>query len=242
MPDVIASNLAAVRAEIAAACQGAGRDPATVRLIAVTKSQGPEVLPRLAAAGVLDYGENRVDHLELMVANAPAGARFHAIGRIQGRQLADTVRLAQCLHSLCDPGHVDRFAKAIAAAGFTAERRYPVFVQVNTSGESAKAGLPPDALPAMLDRLRAIPACVVEGLMTMAPDLAGNADESGVRRCFAACRELAARHGLKRLSMGMSGDFALAVAEGATEIRVGTRLFVPSGSPSVDPSDGGTSA
>ncbi len=229
MPDAVAvnlaSNLAAVRSEIAAACQRTGRDPTTVRLIAVTKSQGPEVLPHLAAAGVVDCGENRIDHLEMMAANAPAGLRFHAIGRIQGRQLADTVRLAQCLHSLCDPGHVDRFAKAIAAAGYTIERRYPVFVQVNTSGEAAKAGLEPDALPAVLDRLRSIPACSVEGLMTMAPDFSENADEASVRRCFAACRELAGRHGLKRLSMGMSGDFALAIAEGATEIRVGTRLF-----------------
>ena len=226
MPDPIANNLAAVRAEIATACRRAGRDPATVRLIAVTKSQGPEVLSRLAAAGVMDCGENRIEHLEMMAKLAPADMRFHAIGRIQGRQLGDTVRLAGCLHSLCDPGHVDRFARAIQQAGHDADRPYPVFIQVNTSGEAAKAGLEPDALPAVLDRLRAIPACSVEGLMTMAPER-DQVDESMVRNCFAGCRELAFRHGLQRLSMGMSGDFALAIAEGATEIRVGTRLFTP---------------
>jgi pyridoxal phosphate enzyme (YggS family) len=216
--------IARVQAAIAAACRDAGRDPATVRLIAVTKSQEPPVLAALMACGIADFGENRLDHLAAMRAAAPPGARFHAIGRVQGRQLQELVAHCAELHSLCDPGHLDRFARSLAEAGFTATHCFPVYVQVNTSGEASKAGLQPDALPAFLDRLRAIVGCRVQGLMTMAPDVAGT-DPATVRRCFARCRALADRHGLTRLSMGMSSDFALAIAEGATDVRIGSLLF-----------------
>jgi uncharacterized pyridoxal phosphate-containing UPF0001 family protein len=219
----IAANLAAVRAEIAAACATAGRDPASVRLIAVSKAQGPEVLAPLAAAGVAVCGENRTDHLEVMRAAAPAGLDFHFIGRVQGRQLGEVVRLAGCLHSLCDPGHVERLEKAVQQ--YRPAGGYPVFVQANTSGEAAKAGLPGDQLGPFLDRLRRSSWVRPVGLMTMAPDLDGVATEQQVRDCFAACRLLAQRHGLERLSMGMSGDFAIAIAEGATDVRIGSRLF-----------------
>src|SRR3954470_15049476 len=98
----IRDNVAAVRAEIAAACARAGRDPSGVRLIAVTKSQGPEVLPALIAEGVRDFGENRVEDLTAMAAAAPAGSTFHHLGRLQSRQLADIVSHAVSVHGLCD--------------------------------------------------------------------------------------------------------------------------------------------
>ncbi len=142
----IAANVAAVRAEIATACAHAGRDPASVRLIAVTKSQGPEVLAALAAAGLTDFGENRLDHLALMLPHAPAGARFHAIGRVQGRQLAGIAADCAALHSLCAPEHIARLSRACAAVG----RRLPVFIQVNAAGEASKAGLAPADVPAFL--------------------------------------------------------------------------------------------
>jgi pyridoxal phosphate enzyme (YggS family) len=221
----LAANVAAVRAEIAAACVRAGRDPAQVRLIAVTKEREPDVLPALLAAGVLDVGENRVEHHAMMRAAAPAGLRFHAIGRIQGRQLVKLAPISDCLHSLCDPGHVPRLAQAVAQR--EGGSSFPVFIQVNTSGETSKAGVVPADLPRLLDLVRAQPSLAVVGLMTMAPlDVEVTGDAIGrVRRCFADLRELTSRHGLPRLSMGMSQDFPIAIEEGATDVRIGTRLF-----------------
>lgn len=213
----IAANVAAVRREIAAACARAGRDPAAVRLIAVTKAQGPEVLAPLAAAGVRDVGENRLEHHEAM-RSAAAGLDlgFHAIGRVQGRQLAKLAPLSACLHSLCEIDHVGRLARACTG------RRFPVLLQVNASGEAAKAGVEPDALADLLAAVRGEPALEAVGLMTMAPE---GAAEGDLRACFRRLRGLAEAHGLPRLSMGMSQDFAVAVEEGATEVRIGTRLF-----------------
>lgn len=217
----IADNVAAVRAEIAAACTRAGRDPAGVRLIAVTKSQGPEVLPALAACGVLDVGENRLDHHQLMLSQAPAGLRIHAIGRVQGRQLPKLAPISACLHGLCDLDHIRRLGQAAAGLG----RRLPVFLQVNTSGEAAKAGLTAEQLPAAIAAVAGQPALELLGLMTMAPEREEGASEADIRACFAGARRLAERHGLARLSMGMSQDFAWAIEEGATDVRIGTRLF-----------------
>ncbi|GDY11921.1 YggS family pyridoxal phosphate enzyme [Planctomycetota bacterium] len=225
----IARSIAAVRAEIAAACQRSGRDPAGIRLIAVTKSQDQSVLPALAAAGITDFGENRVDHLALMagaaLASAP-GLRFHHIGRVQGRQFPDILRWAGCLHGLCEVEHLPRLARAAAAAGYGPNRPFPVFIQVNTSGEISKAGLGPAALESFLDLARRITTLHIEGLMTMAPEAEGGVASDTIRSCFVRCRELAKTHGLPRLSMGMSGDFIAAVEEGATDLRIGTRLFV----------------
>lgn len=217
----IAEQVDAVRAEIATICNRVGRDPAQVRLIAVTKSQGPAVLPALAACGVLDVGENRLDHQQEMMAAAPAGMRFHAIGRLQGRQLPKLAAASFCLHGLCDLDHIRRLGQAVAILG----RRLPIFLQVNTSGEASKAGLDGDHLPAAIDLVARFPGLDLQGLMTMAPEHEEGASESAIRSCFAAARALAERHHLPRLSMGMSQDFAWAVAEGATDIRIGTRLF-----------------
>lgn len=217
----IADNLTEVRAEIATACARCGRDPSTVAVVAVTKTQEPSVLAALRAAGVCDFGENRPEHLELMRTASVPGDRWHYIGRVQGRQLPRIAPHIAALHSLCEPDHVERLARACAVAG----RRLPVYLQVNASGEAAKAGVEPDALPALLALVRARPELEAVGLMTMAPELGVHADEAAVRACFARLRGLARAHGLTGLSMGMSGDLALAVEEGATVVRVGTRLF-----------------
>lgn len=215
----IPGNVAAVRAEIAAACAQAGRDPASVRLIAVTKSQGPEVLPALAAAGITDIGENRADHQALMRAALPQGMQIHAIGRVQGRQFAELIPISDALHSLASLDHVDRLARACAGRSTP----FPVFLQVNASGEAAKAGLAPGDVPTLLAAVRRQPELVPVGLMTMAPE---GADDQQLQACFTLVDRLAGDLGLSRRSMGMSQDFALAVAAGATDIRVGTRLFV----------------
>ena len=218
MPTIVV-NVAEVRAEIAAACAGAGRDPSSIRLIAVTKSVGPEVLPVLAGEGVHDFGENRVDHLALMAAAAPGGARFHHIGRIQSRQIADIAAHASCVHGLAQADHARQLAKACP------ERRLPVFIQVNVSGEPSKAGVTAAELGPLLATVRSLPTLEAVGLMTMAPPIGEGVDEAAIVACFAGLRELARGHGLARLSMGMSGDFALAIRAGATDVRIGSRLF-----------------
>lgn len=194
----------------------------------MTKEQQPDVLPQLLAAGVTEVGENRLDHLEAMHRAAPAGLNFHFIGRVQGRQLAKLSPYCVALHSLCDSDHIVRLGRACAAT----DRRMAIFLQVNTADDGTKAGMAPAELPARLALARSHGLDVV-GLMTMAPlasgptasSAGGQADEGTIRRCFAALRELASRHSLERLSMGMSHDFQLALEEGATDVRIGTRLF-----------------
>ncbi len=217
----IADRVALVRAAIADACTRAGRQPGAVRLIAVTKASAPAVLPELAAAGIRDFGENRLEHLATMRAGAPAASTFHAIGRIQGRQLATLAGMCDVLHSLCDADHMTRLERALAAAG----RRLPVFIQVNAATDAAKAGVDPSELPARLALARAQPHLEVVGLMTMAPLQDGHSEEAAARRAFAALRELSRQHGLARLSMGMSDDYVAAVEEGATDVRIGRALF-----------------
>ncbi len=218
----IAANVAAVRQEIADACAGCGRDPSGVTLMAVTKNQAPDVLGPLRQAGISDFGENRLEHLHDMLASRQHGDRWHYIGRVQGRQLAKLAPLVDALHSLCDPDHVDRLARSCIQSG----RRLPVYAQVNVSGELAKAGVDPSGLVGLLTSIRAQPALELVGLMTMAPVLGPQADEASVRSCFARLRRLAVDHGLPGLSMGMSGDLPIAIQEGATMVRVGSRLFV----------------
>jgi PLP dependent protein len=220
----ISDNVAAVRALIADACHRSRRQPSEVRLIAVTKSQGPEVLAQLSAEGVCDFGENRVDHLELMRTAAPAGAVFHAIGRIQSRQMPRIVAGSGCVHGLCELRHVDELAKRCAQAG----RRMDAFIEVNVSGEATKAGIAPAELPRFVDHVRTKPEIALVGLMAMAPIMGPpgqGADEAAVRRGFSTLRRLAQEHRLPRLSMGMSQDYVIAIEEGATDVRVGTRLF-----------------
>ncbi|MFW5830089.1 MAG: YggS family pyridoxal phosphate-dependent enzyme [Planctomycetota bacterium] len=215
-------GLLAIRGAIQQSCRSHGRDPAELRLIAVTKTQDPVVLSDLAAAGIHDCGENRPDHLALMRAAAPPATRFHFIGVLQSRQFKHIVPLVDCIHSLFKTDHI---AKLDRLCGDRTER-LPVFCQVNTSGEPQKGGCAPDELPILLDAVRASRHLALQGLMCMAPDLRGGRHpEDRVRRCFESAADLNRRHDLPRLSMGMSEDFQLAIAAGATDLRIGSALF-----------------
>ena len=176
----ITTNLAEVRALIAATCRQHGRDPQGVRLIAVTKQQTPDVLAPLAGVGVVDLGENRIDHLEIMSAAAPADSRFHFIGRVQGRQLAKLVPFCVAIHSLCDADHITRLGRACAESG----RRIEVFIQVNVVDDAAKAGVPVGDLAERVDLARRTAGLDLVGLMTMAPlaPQGSQADEVTIRR------------------------------------------------------------
>lgn len=205
----VAESVAAVRARIAAAATRAGRDPAEVTLVAVTKTVDAGHVRAAVAAGVVDIGENRAQEL---VAKAPVvpDARWHFVGVLQRNKVRVLAPLVSCWQS------VDR-----EALGAEIARRAPgarVLVEVNLAGEPQKGGCAPADAPRLVDRLRGL-GLRVDGLMTVPPE-AGDP-----RRFFAALRDLGARLGLAELSMGMSADFEAAVEEGATMVRVGRALF-----------------
>lgn len=225
------TNLPHVRERIAAAAERSGRDPDTVRVVAVTKGHAPGAIEAALAAGLRDIGENRVEELQRKVPLFQAGTvTWHAIGHIQRRKAAGAARLAALIHSVDSV----RLAEKLSRLGEAQARRVPVLVQVNASGEAAKGGLPAALDPeAALDGIGAIavlPGLRVMGLMTMAPFVA---DEATLRTTFARTRatlEAASSiDGLagRELSMGMSNDYEIAVEEGSTMVRLGTTLFGP---------------
>jgi len=213
----VAARLAEVRERIAAAARAAGRDPADVALVAVSKEVGADAVVEALAAGQRDFGENRAQELAAKVAAIPAprgeeAPVWHFIGRLQRNKVHAIAGAVSLWHS------IDR-----ADLGETVARHAPgarVLVQVNVADEPQKGGCPPAEAGALADALRAL-GLSVEGLMTV-PPLAGDP-----RPWFAALRDLADRLGLATLSMGMSGDFEHAIAEGATIVRVGTSVFGP---------------
>ncbi|MEX8194831.1 YggS family pyridoxal phosphate-dependent enzyme [Comamonas guangdongensis] len=221
-------NLADVQARIAAACRRAGRDPAGVRLLPVSKTK-PEASLRLAyAAGCRTLGENKVQEAlgkwESM--QDLADLRWSVIGHLQTNKARLVARFAsefQALDSLRVAEALDRHLQAQG-------RSLEVLVQVNTSGEASKYGLAPEELRDFIQQLSAFSALRVRGLMTLA---LFSAEAARVRRCFALLRNLRERLrqeapagiALDELSMGMSGDFEIAIEEGATVVRVGQAIF-----------------
>jgi pyridoxal phosphate enzyme (YggS family) len=212
-----AIRLAHIRDQIARAASAARRETGEVTLIAVTKQRGATEIEPLIAAGITDFGENRVAEAARkwppLRAGHP-GLKLHMIGQLQSNKAAEAVRLFDVVHSLDRPS----LLQALVSAGSTAERYPEVYVQVNIGAEEQKGGLAIADLPAFLDMVRASPLPLA-GLMAMPPLAA----EPGPY--FALLAELARRHGVKGLSMGMSSDFATAVILGATAVRVGSALF-----------------
>ena len=210
-------RLESVRAGIARAAARAGRKPGEVTLVAVSKTQPPAAIEELIAAGQRDFGENRIQEAQRKwpaLREAHPDVRLHFIGGLQSNKAAEAVALCEAVHSVDRPSLVAALAAAMAKAG----RRPDCFLQVNIGDEPQKGGCPVAGLPALLDRARAA-GLPVAGLMCLPPE--------GVEPApyFALLAQLARRHGVTGLSMGMSGDFETAVTIGATHIRVGTALF-----------------
>lgn len=221
-------NARVVMERIDQAARRAGRDPQGVRLIAVTKRSPVDLLPPLHDLGLRDFGENYPQELWTKAADARLAGlpiRWHLIGHLQGNKVKRTVPLVSLIHGV-DSFKLLRSLDELAADGRTVVP--PVCLQVNTSGEPSKHGWSSEALLAESDALASCGRVRIVGLMTMAA-LEGSAEEA--RACFSALRttrdQLANRLGtdLPELSMGMSGDFEVAIAEGATLVRVGTALF-----------------
>jgi hypothetical protein len=216
----VRSNLERVNEDIADACARAGRDPGAVQLLAAVKYVAADELPVLADAGIALVGENRAQELERKVA-APGGERltWDFIGHLQSRKVRQILPHVRLIHSVGSDS-------VVRELGRHANRSHPptrVLVEVNIAGEEGKSGIAPGALDAFIERCRAEGGVDVAGLMTMPPRAEEPADS---RRWFAALAELAAERGLPELSMGTTQDFAVAVEEGATIVRVGTKLYV----------------
>jgi pyridoxal phosphate enzyme (YggS family) len=220
---VLAERIAGVRRRIADACARAGRDPAGVTLVAVTKTVSPRVAALVRELGVPDLAESRPQEL-WKKAEAVPGATWHLIGHLQRNKLDRTVPLVSLVHSVDG----ERLLTALDAFGRKRGTPVPVLLEVNCSGEESKGGFGPVESLVVGDRAAALAGVDVRGLMTMA---AYAEDSQATRPTFATLRELRdslrARTGrpLPELSMGMSNDFEVAVEEGATLVRVGTTLF-----------------
>lgn len=241
----IAERLALVRTRIERAAQRADRDPASITLVAVTKTHSPEVIAEALAAGVTDLGENRVQEAAAKIpvlSSAYPGVRWHLIGHLQRNKAKLAVGLFDVIHSVDSvrlAETLNRHLQERAAAARMPLRRLPVLLQVNVSGEASKEGfeLPGGVVNQaaladfliQVESILALPALEVRGLMTIAPIVA---DPEQARPVFRALREL--RDELARrfpqaswaeLSMGMTDDFEAAIAEGATIVRVGRAIF-----------------
>ena len=214
----VAANLAAVAAEVQDAARAAGRGAGEITLIAVSKAHpASRILPALAA-GHTTFGENRVQEAsekwQALRSDWP-GAALHYIGALQTNKVRDAVAIADAIHAIDRP----KLADALAREMERQERRPDCFIQVNTGAEPQKAGVLPENLDALVARCRDDLKLPVVGLMCIPPATEEPASH------FALLRELAARHGLECLSMGMSADYRVAIALGATHVRIGTAIF-----------------
>jgi pyridoxal phosphate enzyme (YggS family) len=213
-----AAGLDAVRRDIAAACRRANRDPSSVTLVAVSKTIAADAIEPVIAAGHRVFGENRVQ--EAKAKWPPLAARFsdlelHLIGPLQTNKVREAVALFDAIHSVDRPG----LCEALARERTRQSRRARLFVQVNTGAEPQKAGVLPGDTDGFLASCRDAHGLDIVGLMCIPP-----LDDPPAPH-FALLAKIAARNGLKLLSMGMSSDFALAIEFGATHVRVGTAIF-----------------
>jgi len=215
-----AAALIAVREQIATACRDARRDPASVTLIAVSKTYGADAIAPVIARGQRVFGENRVQEAKAkwppMVAECPDVA-LHLIGPLQSNKARDAVALFDAIHSVDRDSLCAALAKEFARIG--PGRRPALFVQINTGAEPQKAGVLPQDADAFIARCRDHHGLAISGLMCIPP-----VDDPPAPH-FALTAKIARRNGLTQLSMGMSADFAQAIELGATHVRVGSAIF-----------------
>lgn len=220
----LAENLDAIRTRIAAACARTGRSAAEVTLLAVSKTHPPEVVQEAARLGIQYFGENKVQEAKAKIPHCPGALRWHFIGHLQSNKARDAVALFEMVQSVDSLALAQELNKRCETAG----KRLPVLLEVNLAGEASKFGYAPERLLAELAEINALPRLEIHGLMTVPP---WKPAAEQVRPFFRALRELKQRceealgAPLPHLSMGMSGDFEVAIEEGATIIRIGTALF-----------------
>jgi len=234
--DALDARLAEIRGRVAASARRAGRAPEEITLIAVSKTHAAEAVRRALSAGVVDFGENRVQEAEEKIeaigraeadGGVALGARWHLIGHLQSNKARRAVKLFDVIHTVDSPELMERLERMCVEEG-RAELR--VLLQVDLAGEETKAGARVEALPALVAQAAACKHVRLAGLMTLPPFYA---EVERVRPFFRRLRELrdelggrgAFGAGRGELSMGMSHDFEVAIEEGATMVRVGTAIF-----------------
>ena len=217
--------LPAVRERIERACSASGRDPGSVRLIAVTKAHPVEAVDAALAAGLRDLGENRVQELEEKVAaRGREAATWHMIGHVQTRKARRAAELADLVHSIDSVKLAERFSRVASENGTVVAG----LAQVNTSGEASKSGFARETAVEQIHGVAELPGLRIEGLMTMAPFVDDEAvlaaAFSGLREVLEQLRCVTGAVGAE-LSMGMTNDMEVAIREGSTMVRIGTALF-----------------
>jgi pyridoxal phosphate enzyme (YggS family) len=220
----LASNLATIRQRITAASERSGRAPESVTFQAVSKGQPPEAIRAAADLGITLFGENKLQEAKSKIGQCPGHLRWPMIGHLQSTKCRDAVHffsMIQSVDSLALAAEIDKFADKSA-------KTMPILLEVNVAGESSKFGYPPARLLAELLQINALKKVEIHGLMTVAPYAT---DAEKVRPVFRRLRELKTQcedilgAPLPQLSMGMSGDFEVAIEEGATIVRIGTAFF-----------------
>ena len=224
MSAIFQERLDAVNRRIESACTRAGRDPAGVKLIAVSKTHGPDSIREAADCGLRVFGENKVQEAKAKIPLCAGNLSWHMVGHLQRNKVPDAVQLFEMIHSVDSL----KILETIDAACDEAGRNMPVLIEVNVSGESSKFGMAPEAVPEILESANRLMHVNIVGLMTMPPF---TEEIEKARPHFRRLRELRDRWrgatgiALEELSMGMTHDFEVAIEEGATWIRVGTALF-----------------
>jgi len=219
-----AQNLNSVRQRIAAASARAGRDPSSVTLLAVSKTHPPETIQAAVAAGQLLFGENKIQEAKAKIPLCPGRARWQFIGHLQSNKVRDAVELFDLIQGVDSLG----IAREISKRAVSAAKTMPILLEVNVAGEGSKFGYRPEQLLAELRELNALPKIEIHGLMAIPPYTPA---PEQARPYFIKLRELNRQAGallgapLPQLSMGMSGDFEVAIEEGASIVRLGTALF-----------------
>ena len=214
----MSNGLSEVKEGIARACRDAGRDPASVTLVAVSKTFEADAIEPVIVAGQKVFGENRVQEAKAkwpQLMERHPGIELHMIGPLQSNKVKEAVALFDAIHSVDRPSLCEALGKEIGKQG----RKPLLFVEINTGAEEQKAGVLPQDADAFLAKCRDGYGLAIAGLMCIPP-----ADDAPAPH-FALTAKIAARNGLKLLSMGMSADYAAAIAMGATHVRVGSAIF-----------------
>ena len=226
-PIALKDRLEVVRARMAAAAERSGRGPEAVTLVAVVKTVPADVVAGALALGLTDLGENRVQEAEGKIAALGRGcARWHMIGHLQRNKAGRAVELFDRVHGVDGP----ELAAALSRRAVEAGRRLPVMIEVNVAGEASKFGVAPEGAGALVAAIARLPGLALDGLMTVGPAVARAEDtRAGFRRLRALRDRITGASGtaLPELSMGMSGDFEVAIEEGSTMVRIGSALFGP---------------
>jgi pyridoxal phosphate enzyme (YggS family) len=226
MKNAISDNIRDLRGRIAAACERYDRDTDDISIVAVSKNHSAAALRIAVASGIHNIGESRIQEAESKISEVGRIARFHLVGHLQSNKVGKAVQLFDVIQSVDSLRLAEEISRQAASVGHTIE----CLIEVNCSGEEQKYGIAPGDCLELIRQVNRLPQIALAGLMTIGPN---TDDEDQIRTAFRYCHDLFTKgrdivgRQFDALSMGMSGDFVPAIAEGATMIRIGTQIFGP---------------